>query len=202
MAAATGKSLVLSMTCCCGLVSLDESGHRNWAQNSRRPGWRLRCICEMLRPDVCVQVSASAPGHNTAVCQVGAKLAGVHWWWKTASHAAELTAGYYNTWFHDGLRGRHGCASAAPRARKLHMRGDARLRAPSRSKVLAAGCDYGLLTPLSVLLAAVHYHTCEICMCITRAPPRTKVLAAGRVPGCAAGVHAVLSVCFSYDQRR
>ena len=36
------------------------------------------------------------------VCQVGAKLAGVHWWWKTASHAAELTAGYYNTWFHDG----------------------------------------------------------------------------------------------------
>ena len=33
---------------------------------------------------------------------MGAKLAGVHWWWKTASHAAELTAGYYNTWFHDG----------------------------------------------------------------------------------------------------
>ena len=35
-------------------------------------------------------------------CHIGAKLAGVHWWWKTASHAAELTAGYYNTWHHDG----------------------------------------------------------------------------------------------------
>ena len=34
----------------------------------------------------------------------GAKLAGVHWWWRSASHAAELTAGYYNTWFHDGYQ--------------------------------------------------------------------------------------------------
>ena len=25
------------------------------------------------------------------------KCAGVHWWYKTASHAAELTSGYYNT---------------------------------------------------------------------------------------------------------
>mmetsp|Transcript_6034 Transcript_6034/g.15804 ORF Transcript_6034/g.15804 Transcript_6034/m.15804 type:complete len:659 (+) Transcript_6034:716-2692(+) len=30
-------------------------------------------------------------------CCLGAKLAGVHWWYKSASHAAELTAGYYNT---------------------------------------------------------------------------------------------------------
>lgn len=29
--------------------------------------------------------------------QLGIKIAGVHWWYKTASHAPELTAGYYNT---------------------------------------------------------------------------------------------------------
>jgi beta-amylase len=28
--------------------------------------------------------------------QLGVKLAGVHWWFKSRSHAAELTAGYYN----------------------------------------------------------------------------------------------------------
>lgn len=30
-------------------------------------------------------------------CKLGAKLAGVHWWFKSRAHAAELTAGYYNT---------------------------------------------------------------------------------------------------------
>lgn len=29
-------------------------------------------------------------------CHLGMKLAGVHWWFNTNSHAAELTAGYYN----------------------------------------------------------------------------------------------------------
>lgn len=31
-----------------------------------------------------------------------AKLSGVHWWYKTASHAAELTAGFYNPCNRDG----------------------------------------------------------------------------------------------------
>jgi beta-amylase len=30
-------------------------------------------------------------------CALGAKLAGVHWWFNSRAHAAELTAGYYNT---------------------------------------------------------------------------------------------------------
>jgi hypothetical protein len=34
--------------------------------------------------------------------QLGAKLAGVHWWFKSRAHAAELTAGYYNTRDRDG----------------------------------------------------------------------------------------------------
>ena len=39
-------------------------------------------------------------------CKLGIKLAGVHWWFKSRAHAAELTAGYYNT------RDRDGCGPA------------------------------------------------------------------------------------------
>ena len=30
------------------------------------------------------------------------QLSGIHWWYKTASHAAELTAGFYNRANRDG----------------------------------------------------------------------------------------------------
>ena len=40
--------------------------------------------------------------HFVASVPLGVKLAGVHWWFKTRSHAAELTAGYYNTQTRDG----------------------------------------------------------------------------------------------------
>nr|QCU55235.1 beta-amylase [Camellia fraterna] len=33
---------------------------------------------------------------------IAAKLSGIHWWYKSASHAAELTAGYYNPCNRDG----------------------------------------------------------------------------------------------------
>ncbi|KAM2280356.1 hypothetical protein ACFX1S_041085 [Malus domestica] len=33
---------------------------------------------------------------------IAAKLSGLHWWYKTASHAAELTAGFYNSCNRDG----------------------------------------------------------------------------------------------------
>ncbi|XP_059634168.1 beta-amylase 7-like isoform X2 [Cornus florida] len=33
---------------------------------------------------------------------IAAKLSGIHWWYKTASHAAELTAGIYNSCNRDG----------------------------------------------------------------------------------------------------
>lgn len=37
--------------------------------------------------------------------EVSLKIAGVHWWYNSRSHAAELTAGYYNTEGHDGYAG-------------------------------------------------------------------------------------------------
>ncbi|PPD66400.1 hypothetical protein GOBAR_DD36725 [Gossypium barbadense] len=33
---------------------------------------------------------------------IAAKLSGIHWWYKTASHAAELTSGFYNPAHRDG----------------------------------------------------------------------------------------------------
>ncbi|EXC06819.1 Beta-amylase 7 [Morus notabilis] len=33
---------------------------------------------------------------------IAAKLSGIHWWYKTASHAAEMTAGFYNPCNRDG----------------------------------------------------------------------------------------------------
>lgn len=39
---------------------------------------------------------------SPANVRLAAKVAGVHWWYKHASHAAELTAGYYNTNGNDG----------------------------------------------------------------------------------------------------
>ncbi|XP_015936073.1 beta-amylase-like [Arachis duranensis] len=36
--------------------------------------------------------------------KLAAKVAGIHWWYKTESHAAELTSGYYNLKDRDGYR--------------------------------------------------------------------------------------------------
>ncbi|QCE09577.1 beta-amylase [Vigna unguiculata] len=36
--------------------------------------------------------------------KLAAKVSGIHWWYKTESHAAELTAGYYNLNHRDGYR--------------------------------------------------------------------------------------------------
>ncbi|XP_020207464.1 beta-amylase isoform X1 [Cajanus cajan] len=36
--------------------------------------------------------------------KLAAKVAGIHWWYKTESHAAELTSGYYNLDHRDGYR--------------------------------------------------------------------------------------------------
>eukprot|EP01135_Chromosphaera_perkinsii_P007251 Nk52_evm59s745 gene=Nk52_evmTU59s745 len=37
-----------------------------------------------------------------AEIEMGAKVAGVHWWYNTDCHAAELTAGFYNTEYRNG----------------------------------------------------------------------------------------------------
>lgn len=58
------------------------------------------------RPRRVKEVQENADGHVVyefeSACKLCVKLAGVHWWFKSRSHAAELTAGYYNTWDRDG----------------------------------------------------------------------------------------------------
>ena len=39
---------------------------------------------------------------NKTGASIAGKIAGIHWWYMTPSHAAELTAGYYNTINFDG----------------------------------------------------------------------------------------------------
>ncbi|KAL0722166.1 hypothetical protein Bca4012_036765 [Brassica carinata] len=46
--------------------------------------------------------------------KLAAKVSGIHWWYKTESHAAELTAGYYN------LKNRDGYAATARMMRRHH----------------------------------------------------------------------------------
>ena len=53
----------------------------------------MHCAARLVqRPDF----PAGAP------VEVTLKVAGIHWWYRTRSHAAELTAGYYNTAGRDG----------------------------------------------------------------------------------------------------
>ncbi|CAK0759773.1 hypothetical protein CVIRNUC_002723 [Coccomyxa viridis] len=47
-------------------------------------------------------VQASQPKGNTPKVDVAIKVAGIHWWYKSRSHAAEMTAGYYNFLGRDG----------------------------------------------------------------------------------------------------
>lgn len=44
----------------------------------------------------------SWPSPSGPPVQLTLKIAGVHWWYRTRSHAAELTAGYYNAEGHSG----------------------------------------------------------------------------------------------------
>ncbi|KAH1164046.1 hypothetical protein GLYMA_01G203400v4 [Glycine max] len=49
------------------------------------------------------KILVSAKGiFNSCGVKLSAKVAGIHWHYKARSHAAELTAGYYNTRFRDG----------------------------------------------------------------------------------------------------
>ncbi|KAJ1386576.1 Glycoside hydrolase, family 14 [Sesbania bispinosa] len=49
------------------------------------------------------RILVSAKGiFQTSGVKLSAKVAGIHWHYRARSHAAELTAGYYNTRFHDG----------------------------------------------------------------------------------------------------
>ena len=49
-----------------------------------------------------VIIAAKEAFKGCPTIEIGAKVAGVHWWYNTDCHAAELTAGFYNTEFRNG----------------------------------------------------------------------------------------------------
>ncbi|KAK9827582.1 hypothetical protein WJX81_000559 [Elliptochloris bilobata] len=76
------------------------------AHGDRVLGAAAQALGRRGRPRRARTVTEQADGHLVyefeAACHLGAKLAGVHWWFKSRAHAAELTAGYYNTRERDG----------------------------------------------------------------------------------------------------
>lgn len=58
-------------------------------------------MCVQLASVLCVDRATERITVRSPV-KVGIKLAGVHWCYRTPSHAAELTAGYYNVTGRDG----------------------------------------------------------------------------------------------------
>jgi len=70
-------------------------------------------VAEVVRgwqcpPQMAIACSNAEDGTKTLrqleEVKLGIKLAGVHWWYKSSSHAGELTAGYYNTRHRNGYK--------------------------------------------------------------------------------------------------
>lgn len=66
----------------------------------RPPALSLRVAVQIDRC-VCIDRATERMELRPPV-RIGIKLAGVHWGYRTPSHAAEMTAGYYNTLGRDG----------------------------------------------------------------------------------------------------
>lgn len=62
----------------------------------------LQWYSEMLTQHASRVMSAANETFSTHPVQLNARIPGCHWWYNTPSHAAELTAGYYNTSTRDG----------------------------------------------------------------------------------------------------
>lgn len=65
-----------------------------------------RVLSEKGRPRIAREVLDTSDGGSLFVfdpaVRLSIKLAGVHWWFKSKSHAAENTAGYYSTCYRNG----------------------------------------------------------------------------------------------------
>ncbi|KAF0927911.1 hypothetical protein E2562_036888 [Oryza meyeriana var. granulata] len=104
----------------------DSGGYNDWPEDTpffrREGGWNtpygeffMSWYSQMLlEHGERILSAASAVFTGTPGVKISVKVAGIHWHYGTRSHAAELTAGYYNTRHHDGylpiarMLGRHG----------------------------------------------------------------------------------------------
>ncbi len=89
-----------------------DAAQANAAQGCRGPGAAAAAVAAAViepppRPSSTLSTSSRAklPSHvihNRLPVTLSLKIPGVHWWFRSRSHAAELTAGYYNTATRDG----------------------------------------------------------------------------------------------------
>ncbi|KAG8073411.1 hypothetical protein GUJ93_ZPchr0006g41370 [Zizania palustris] len=104
----------------------DAGGYKDWPEDTpffrREGGWNtaygeffMSWYSQMLlEHGERILSAASGVYTGTPGVKISVKVAGIHWHYGTRSHAAELTAGYYNTRNHDGygpiarMLGRHG----------------------------------------------------------------------------------------------
>eukprot|EP00249_Psilotum_nudum_P028181 c3686_g1_i1 orf=180-1022(+) len=109
-----------------GLSGPSNAGHyNNWPEETdffrREGGWNstygeflLEWYSGMLLAHGEQILTAAEHIFRNSGAKLSGKVAGVHWHYASRSHAAELTAGYYNTRFRDGylpiagMFGRHG----------------------------------------------------------------------------------------------
>lgn len=77
----------------CGAAPSSRSSNNGDGLSSSGRRWDAG---EFLRRFACFSKSETDTQITPSI-QLGLKIAGVHWWYRTRSHAAELTAGYYNS---------------------------------------------------------------------------------------------------------
>lgn len=86
----TGCSHTHADVACTRISGLHRLNMHSWTGVQGRVGLDA---CRVLRP-------RDAPAGRPV--ELVLKLAGVHWWWGSHAHAAELTAGYFNAAGRDG----------------------------------------------------------------------------------------------------
>ncbi|XP_019057972.1 PREDICTED: inactive beta-amylase 4, chloroplastic isoform X2 [Tarenaya hassleriana] len=105
-------------------VPFFEDGHDNFLSDYGRffLEWysgKLICHADAILAKAARIFRRCQEGEKSSVMLV-AKIGGIYWWYQTISHAAELTAGYYNTSLRDGydpvasVLSRHGAALHVP----------------------------------------------------------------------------------------
>ncbi|KAF5954716.1 hypothetical protein HYC85_007572 [Camellia sinensis] len=83
-------------------IGLGPCGELRYPSYYAKHGWKYPGIGEFqVLVDHGDRVLALANLAFEGTC-IATKLSGIHWWYKTASHAAELTAGFYNPCNRDG----------------------------------------------------------------------------------------------------
>ncbi|GFZ06851.1 beta-amylase 2 [Actinidia rufa] len=83
-------------------IGLGPCGELRYPSYPAKHGWKYPGIGEFqVLVDHGDRILSLANLAFEGTC-IAAKLSGIHWWYKTASHAAELTAGFYNPCNRDG----------------------------------------------------------------------------------------------------